>query len=206
MGQDRKNLLRGELIRKLLHISGVLCVPLASYNTSFTIFLLYMAVIFYIGLELLRLNSKGMRFTRAVLILVSRDKEDKGIVLGPITLAMGVIFVLVLFPLFPAQLGIIALTVGDGAASLIGRLWGRVRPAFLMGKSLEGSLACFLAVFISFLIMGLSWPSACVLALVASCVEVLPLGNFDNIFIPVVVSGCAFARGVLPYIYHYLIG
>ncbi len=205
MHQNRKNLLRSELVRKLLHISGVLCVPLASYNTLFTIFLLYVAVIFYIGQELLRLNGKGLPLARAVLILASRNEEDKGIVLGPVTLAMGVIFVLVLFPLFPAQLGIIALTLGDGAASLIGRLWGRVRPRFLMGKSLEGSLACFVATCAAFLVMGLSCPAACALALVACCVEALPLGNFDNIFIPVIVSGCAFARGVLPYIHSYLI-
>lgn len=92
-------------------------------------------------------------------------------------------------------------------ASLIGRLWGRIRPRFLMGKSLEGFVACFVSTCFVFHLMGLSWPASLALAFVASCVEILPLGNFDNIFIPLIVSGCAFARGVVPYIIkNYLIG
>lgn len=206
ISEKRKKLVQSELIRKLLHISGILCVPLSSYSVSLTLFLLYSALIIYLILELLRLRGKSPRLTCSMLTLVSRGREYEGIVLGPVTLVMGIVSVLVLFPIFPAKLGIIALTVGDGTASLIGRLWGNIRPKIFFGKSLEGSLACFLSTFIVFLYVGISFPAACIFALITACIEVLPLGNFDNILIPLTVSFCSFTSGVVPYIQDYLIG
>jgi dolichol kinase len=48
-----------------------------------------------------------------------------------------------------------------------------------MGKSIEGSAACFAAVLVSHNIQA---------AVVATVVEALPLENYDNIAIPVSVG------------------
>jgi dolichol kinase len=69
---------------------------------------------------------------------------------------------------------------------LTGKFIGRFRPAFLCGKSVEGSLACFIAVFFC------SWPvsgspsTALATAAAATVAEALPLRDWDNIVIPLV--------------------
>lgn len=176
-----------------------MCVPLSSYSTHLTILLLSFCLVIYLILEVLRLLGRGNKLLVPVVLVASRGYEREGIILGPITLACGIILVLIIFPLFPAQVGIIALTIGDGVSSLVGRLWGRIRPRCFFGKSLEGSLACMLGTFIILLCLPVYWPFALVLAFLTMVVEVLPLGCFDNIAIPLCLSSLTFFWGVLPY-------
>ncbi|MGL4525134.1 MAG: diacylglycerol/polyprenol kinase family protein [Spirochaetia bacterium] len=185
-------LIISELTRKLLHISGFLCIPLAHYSRYLTILLLSFAIIVYMILEILRLAYQRDRLFHRIVIFASRGHEFQGIVLGPITLALGIIIVLAIFPLFFAQVGIVGLTLGDGFSSLIGRFWGKRRPKILAGKSIEGCLACFFATLSGLLVLGISLPQAFLCAFVVMLVEVLPFKNFDNIIIPIVASSLMF--------------
>jgi dolichol kinase len=67
---------------------------------------------------------------------------------------------------------------------------GRLRPALLRGKSVEGSLACFAAVFLCSLAASGSVRTALITAAAATAAEALPLKDWDNIVIPL-ASGAA---------------
>ena len=120
--------------------------------------------------------------------MASRERDMGRFVVGPITLGIGAILTLLLFPLPVASAGIFALAFGDGFASLAGKLFGRIRPAFLYGKSVEGSAACFIATGLSVYLVSQNHMVALVAAFVATAVEALPLEDYDNIVLPLVVG------------------
>jgi dolichol kinase len=95
---------------------------------------------------------------------------------------------LLLFPSPAACIGIYALAFGDGFAGLVGKLFGRIRPAFLFGKSLEGSAACFTATFISAYLVSNNYAVSVAAAITAMTVEALPLEDYDNITLPLIVG------------------
>jgi dolichol kinase len=57
-----------------------------------------------------------------------------------------------------------------------------------MGKSVEGSLACFFAVFFSAYAVIPNLRTALFAALTAALVEALPLKDYDNIALPITVG------------------
>ncbi|MCL2139118.1 MAG: phosphatidate cytidylyltransferase, partial [Treponema sp.] len=65
---------------------------------------------------------------------------------------------------------------------------GKTRPYFLHGKSLEGSIACFTAVFISAFFICQSCIASLTVAFTASVTEALPLEDYDNIALPLTVG------------------
>jgi phytol kinase len=108
--------------------------------------------------------------------------------MGPVTLALGVLLALILFPPVSATVAIFALSFGDGLSSLMGRLYGHNLPRLLKNKTVIGSMSCFIAVFISTWAVTGHFFTALLIALIITIIEALPLGNFDNIAIPVVAG------------------
>jgi dolichol kinase len=85
--------------------------------------------------------------------------------------------------------GLLALAFGDSAAGFVGRLWGRLRPHWLHGKSIEGSIACFIAIFVVAKLSSEVHQRMSLVAAVVGClIEALPLEDFDNILIPLGVA------------------
>jgi len=109
-------------------------------------------------------------------------------VLGPVTMALGVLFALVMFPPVAACVGVFALAFGDGIASLAGKLFGRKKIPYTGGKTFEGSIACFLAVAVSSFAVLHDPLKALAVALLAMLIEVLPLKDYDNLFIPIAIG------------------
>lgn len=96
--------------------------------------------------------------------------------------------------------GIMAMTVGDALASLVGVRWGRHGYQTLGGarKSLEGSLAMFLGtVGVVWAVTGAPWPAA-LAAVVAMCAEALGIKGRDNLWVPLSAGATLFAAAVLP--------
>ena len=89
----------------------------------------------------------------------------------------------------PPHIGAAALAmqiVGDAAAAMVGRRFGRRRFG---AKSLEGSAACFAGCCAAGALFLPSQPLALVTAaLVATVVEALPLGVDDNLSVPLVAA------------------
>ena len=100
--------------------------------------------------------------------------------------------------------GIICVGMGDAAASLFGRRYGRRRWCWSGGKSLEGSLAFAMAVVIGltlariWLLVGawpgdsgdsfaLFWSKALIAGCGASLTEAVLTGGNDNVIVPVVL-------------------
>ena len=100
--------------------------------------------------------------------------------------------------------GVICVGMGDAAASLIGRRYGRRRWLWTGGKSLEGSLAFGIAVMLGLLLArvwlriggwggdsGDAWAStfgkAAIAAAGASLTEAVLTGGNDNVVVPVIL-------------------
>jgi dolichol kinase len=175
--------LQTEIVRKSLHFLIGFSPLLASIGRAQTIALLAFGMVFYAVMEILRL--KGVRIPLLSLITekAMRDR-DRGFVKGPVTLGMGSLLSLLLFPRPIGYIAIYALAFGDGLSSLMGRLFGRLRPRFLFGKSIEGSVVCFSATFSSAFGVSRSVQMSLIAATTATIVEALPLNDWDNIAIP----------------------
>jgi dolichol kinase len=120
--------------------------------------------------------------------MASRSKDIGHFVMGPVTLGLGALLALLLYPSPVASIAIYALAFGDGFASLVGKFFGSLRPSFLYGKSIEGSLACFSAVLISAYAVSGNMRIAFAAAFTAMIVEAMPLEDYDNLALPVTVG------------------
>ncbi|MDR2193773.1 MAG: SEC59/DGK1/VTE5 family protein [Treponema sp.] len=179
--------LKTEIIRKSLHVLIGFSPLLASIDRPLTIALLTFGVAFYAVMEILRLN--GVRIPLLSLITEKAMRErDRGFVKGPVTLGIGALASLLLFSPPIAHIAIYALAFGDGLSSLVGRLFGRLRPHFLSEKSVEGSSACFAAVFLAALLVSRSVWMSLLAAAAATIAEALPLKDWDNLVIPLVTG------------------
>jgi dolichol kinase len=179
---------KSELVRKSIHFLIALSPGMAAIHYHFTVALLMIGVLGYTIMELLRLAGIKVPVVSALTSMASRPRDMGSFVLGPVTLGLGALLALLLFPSPAACIGIYALAFGDGFAGLVGKLFGRIRPAFLFGKSLEGSMACFTAVFISAYLVSHSFTVSIAAALSATTIEALPLEDYDNIALPLIVG------------------
>ena len=185
---SKKKTIETEFIRKSIHFLIAFCPLLAAWNRLFTLVFLMAGILVYIFFENLRTKGFYIPLFSAVAARAGRQRDEGRFVLGPVTLGMGALLALVLYPPQTAALAIYALAFGDGFASLVGKTFGRVKPAFLFGKSLEGSLACFTAVFIASWRVSHNLFVSAAAALTAAAAEALPLEDFDNIIIPLAVA------------------
>jgi dolichol kinase len=179
--------LHTEVVRKSIHFLIALSPAMAAINFRLTVSLLIVGIAGYTTVELLRLSGISVPLVSAVTRMASRQRDMGRFVAGPVTLGFGALFALLWFPPTVAAIGIYALAFGDGFASLVGKLYGRIRPAFLDGKSIEGSTACYAAVFISAYLVSRNLHIAFAAALAATLLEALPLDDYDNIAIPLAV-------------------
>ena len=184
---------KAELIRKSLHFLIAFAPVLAAYHKIFTLILLAGGTLAYAVMESLRHRGITIPLISRLTIAASRRRDMGLFVLGPVTLGIGAFLPLLLFPLPVASIAIYALAFGDGTASLAGKFFGRIRPPFLLGKSLEGSVVCFLGTLISVWLYTVSQGyGSLYLALVAATTavvtELIPLRDWDNVIIPMVVG------------------
>jgi len=161
-----------------------------------TVLLLSVGVLSYAAMEALRLSGIRVPVISAITNMASRPRDYGRFVTGPITLGTGALLALLLLPASAAAVGIYALAFGDGFAGLVGKLFGKCRPAFLYGKSVEGSLACFTATFISAFFVSRNFTIALIAAVTATAVEALPLKDCDNIALPLSVGIAAMLAGI----------
>lgn len=182
--------LRIEVLRKGIHLLIAL-VPTAAgiVGNRSMLALLAVGTMIYAFCETLRMAGKTVPLVSRVTSLAARHRDAGKFVLGPVTLGIGAMLALMLYPNPAASIGIYTLAFGDGLSSLVGKLFGTVRLPFTGGKSLEGSMTCFIAVFVSaFALSGKALPSAAIAA-IATITEAMPLKDLDNIVLPIVAGG-----------------
>lgn len=191
-----------ELFRKSIHICSAFVPLILKKFYVLTICLLIAAIVIYTVCEILRTKGINVPLISQITAIAARKRDENHFVLGPVTLAFGILLACLLYSWIPASIGIFALSFGDGLASLFGKLFGKIKIPFTQGKSVAGSLTCFTAIFISsFLLLYFSKANlhfltdysslSLILAAVGMGIELLPLRDFDNLLIPVLIGAVA---------------
>ncbi len=178
-----------ESFRKSIHFCASVVPLLAVINYTWTLIALISMVLFYIFCEYKRLSGSTIPVISKITSYASRSRDEGGFVLGPVTMALGILLTLIVFPIGAARIGILALAFGDGIASLAGKIFGTLKIPFTRGKTLAGSSACFTAVFIATLVVTHDPLKALGVAIFTTIIELAPIQDFDNFIIPLLVSG-----------------
>ncbi len=111
-----------------------------------------------------------------------RNHEEASL-LGSTYLLIAMLLTLHLFEKPVAVLALAFLVLGDTVAAIVGKSMGKHK--LLGGKSIEGSVACFLTCFgLSLLMPGIPFFVGLVGALTATIFELLPIPLDDNFRIP----------------------
>ena len=175
-----------EIRRKAIHLSFILVPLIYLYDLlpkPIIVRGLLIAVAVSIVFELARLHDARVRFfvSRMFRDLVRRHEQKQ--LLGSTYLLIAAVITIELFSKEIAVSALGALVLGDTAAALVGRAFGRIR---VLGKTLEGSIACFAVSFVfAWGVVGMEpWLAACG-ALTATLFELLPIPLDDNFRIPI---------------------
>ena len=175
----------GELLRKSIHLAGLI-LPVIYFFLDKPTMLIVMGVLTGIAItvELVKWFSPDFgKFFFQIFAPMLRRHERRGAMTGA-TYYMISAFLSVLF--FSKTLAIVCIffmVLGDLAAALVGRMWGKTK---LLGtKSLEGSIACFV-VCAAIALVKLHPIVGIIGALVATIVEMMPFPIDDNLTVPLV--------------------
>ena len=182
--RQRLNAILKELFRKSIHICSSLVPFFLALAYWPVIGLLFLALAAYTVSELLRSKGIEIPLVSKITEIAARKRDENRFVLGPVTLVCGIIAAALLLPLDCARVGIFALAFGDGLASLMGKLFGKITIPGAHGKTAAGSLTCFFAVFITTFCCCQNCLVSLIVALCAMFIEILPLADFDNLIIP----------------------
>lgn len=175
----------GEIVRKALHLLIAFVPLLAGVDVGATMMLLAGGTLFYVFAERLRIEGRPVLLISDLTIIASRERDRGRFVLGPVTLGVGAMLSLLLYPSTAAAIAIYALAFGDGFASLAGKLLRSPSIPFTRNKTLAGTLACLIAVFLSTWKLTGRLSVAISIAISATVLELIPIRDFDNLILPV---------------------
>ncbi len=206
MTDNDKNLMpmRQEVYRKLTHL-GALVIPCGYYyldlsrGTALAIMIPVTAVMIFIDIARLR-GWKMWDFIRPIISPIVRSHEMRGDFTGAFYILISSTLSIALFPKPIAIASIAFIIVGDTAAALIGRKFGKHK---FRTKSFEGSLAFLVAaLLVAWAAPQLSFKVGVIGAIVAAVTEGISFKIDDNTSVPL-VSGLVMylltLPGFLPY-------
>lgn len=174
-----------EFKRKAIHL-GALSIPIGYYLLPKRTALLILLPIVLITLagDIIRLKElPGSKFIKRIFGAMLREHENSDLS-GASYILSGAALTIFLFskPVALAALGFIIL--GDIAAALVGRRYGRIK---IGDKTLEGSLTFFgVSILVALLVPDLSFVIGIMGALVATIIEAVTLPVDDNLIVPVI--------------------
>lgn len=186
-----RNSIKKELVRKSIHLCTAFVPTFFALDYWKTFFALLCILAVYCISEILRMHGKAVPVFSKLTEVASRKRDENRFVLGPVTLVAGILISSLLFDETSERIALYALAFGDGFASLAGKLFGRTHIPLTRGKTVAGSLACFFAVFVSSFFVCKKTASALLFAIIVLCTEMLPLKDFDNLLIPLVIGFAA---------------
>ena len=175
-------------LRKLVHVAGVLFVPIALYDQYIALALAVLVTLVFIVFE--RQKRRMMpRFFR----LIYRDHELSTVAYEPLAYLLSIVVLLALSLAFsPAAcyVAIVVMTVGDGVAAMAGpRLRGPRWPGSM--KTLAGSFAgIVVAAAIGCLIAA---PAMAIAGALGGMVTEAFAGRYDNALTAAAALVCAAA-------------
>jgi dolichol kinase len=176
-----------EFIRKLLHLSN-LVIPftyLFYFDSKVEALIILLPITLLASLiEYLRINSISVKnIFDKYLFSMLRNHEKSGKYTGATWVFISSTLSIGIFPKDIAIISLIYMSIGDTAAGLIGRKFGRIK---IYNKTLEGALAGFIVCLIVGLMIDLNLSKTVVAigALSAAIIEFMPISIDDNLRIP----------------------
>lgn len=187
---------RKELFRKSIHIAGF-SVPFIALAAGVAVAALFVAgmTALYLASEYLRLRGRRVPALAAITDIAMRSgpaglgsERQDSFVIAPVLFAAGILSSLLIFPAPISYAAIAVVALGDGAASIAGRLYGRHKVPRAGGKTVEGTAvgaACAFAGALFFV----SPPMALVAAAAGMGAELARLPKVDdNISVPLLAG------------------
>ncbi len=187
--------IKKELFRKTIHMASAFIPFFYFFNDELIILGILFVTLIYFFSEVMRFRNVRLPLITRITEMASRSRDEGKIVLGPITLTLGIFLALVMFDYRTAIISIFALSFGDGTASLFGKIVGGPKIPFTFGKTFSGTLGSMIILILVFYGCGLNLWQAIVIALFSSIVEAFPTGDFDNLIIPVATG--LFAKNLI---------
>jgi dolichol kinase len=179
---------KDEIKRKLFHLLSLTYAFGYWYlSKKFVVLCLVVAIIIVALLEYSRLKVPAFNdfFKNNFGGFYRHEEANK--ISGVIWTLLGALLAILIFPnKYMVCASFLYLSFGDAAAALMGRTFGKHKT--LAGKSLEGSLFCFVACFISGLFL-FNWRFAMVGAVIAMLVETVPWKLSDNFWMQIINAG-----------------
>ena len=177
-----------EACRKLIHCLIVFVPFIAGCSYALAYFLLSAGIIVYSWSEYQRLAGHYVPVLSDIKAKAFRNRDLDHFAKAPVTLALGAMGALALYPLQFAAVAIYALAFGDTMACLVGKSMGKTQIPYT-GKTWAGSAACFATVFLlAFQATGGSLAKTAAVAMAATLTELLPIKDYDNLLIPLVTG------------------
>ena len=176
-----------EFLRKLLHLSN-LVIPftyLFYFDSKVEALIILLPITsFAFLIEYLRINSISVKnIFDKYLFSMLRNHEKSGKYTGATWVFISSTLSIGIFPKDIAIISLIYMSIGDTAAGLIGRKFGRIK---IYNKTLEGALAGFIVCLMVGLMIDLNLSKTLVAigALSAAIIELMPISIDDNLRIP----------------------
>lgn len=182
-----------EVKRKAFHLLTLSYIGVYWYNqTAGKLFLGGLLILAFLG-EVFRLRNPGfntwiLRFLNGV-----HRPEEENQLSGLLWTLSGSLLTMLIYP-HPriVLVGLLFISLGDSAAALVGIHFGRIK--IYNGKTLAGSLSCFLVCWVIALSLlpptdGRYFLVATLAAFFATIVEIIPWPLNDNFWLPILSTG-----------------
>jgi HAD superfamily phosphoserine phosphatase-like hydrolase len=181
----KENLSRNQILRLAIHMSGFAIPFVCTYflDRYLAAILIFIVTSLYVISELTRMVRITFPILTSITTRAAVKLELYEFTTAPIFYAFGIILSLIIFPPHFGYASIAILTLGDGAASLFGKKFGKTRYPFNKAKNLEGSFFGFIFAF-SGAVFFVDPVSALLAAMMGMLVECLPMPVNDNLTIP----------------------
>jgi len=182
-----------EVLRKSLHVPGVLFLLLSHYHYWTSLFLLlFLISAYFLSTYLHEKKGAGLPLMGDLTQFLKRgEKVD----LGPPLLGLGIFIVLLLFKMNIAACAVLQVCLADASACLSGKYFGKKKVFYSPNKTYLGCGVFFLTSFLIQLPF-VSPLHSLLLAFFGMLLESLPFGAWDNLLIPLGVALLAQAIGI----------
>jgi dolichol kinase/phosphoserine phosphatase len=172
-----------EIFRKAVHLLGCAFPLLAVLNRTLIIYILLGTIIIYSFSEVLRYMGISLPIVSYVTRRAQRYNETKGIIIGPMLLALGILAAILFFDFKVYLPAILIVSVSDSLSALIGKKFGKIHIFKLKNRTVQGSTVFFLSS-LGILLFTVPAQIAFPAAVIVTLFELIPIYNLDNFIIP----------------------